>query len=213
MLEEGILFRPATLADADAVTPFIYSSGPDVCEYIFKDKKKGGAEEFLHFAFQKVGGETGYTNHVCAIHQGEIVGVGAIWSGKNGLGFLLADIRKIFSFFGLWKGLVVLFRGLKSEMLIRPPKKNEYALGHLGIRTALRGKGIGTALIEHLIEKTPLHPSDKVVLDVSFINPNAKKLYEKLGFVVTRTQHSNLKRRKFKIEVPHHYRMELRNKF
>jgi ribosomal protein S18 acetylase RimI-like enzyme len=208
MTEEKIVFRPAISADADAVTALIYSSGPDVCEYIFKDKVKGSAEKFLHFAFQNAGGETGYTNHVCAIYLGKIVGIGAIWSGKNGLAFLLADVKKIISFFGIVKGIGVLIRGLKSEFLIRPPKKNEYAVGHLGIKTELRGKGIGTELIQYLMNKVPLNPNEKIILDVSFINPKAKKLYEKLGFVVTGTQYSSLKRKEFAIEVPHHYRME-----
>jgi ribosomal protein S18 acetylase RimI-like enzyme len=211
MSVNGIEFRPALPADADAATPLIYSSGPDVCEYIFKDIDKGSAENFLYFAFKRGGGETGYTNHVCVIYKGEIVGIGAIWSGKNGLQNLLADARKIIAFYGMLKGIGVLIRGLKSEMLIRPPKKNEYALGHLGIDKNLRGKGIGTKLIHYLLEQITLTSNENVILDVSFKNPDAEKLYEKLGFEITGSKLSTLKRAKFKIEVPSHYRMELRH--
>lgn len=201
-------FRPATPADVNEAIPLIYASGPDVCEYIFKDLKKGSAEKFLHYAFQKSGGETSYTNHICATIGGKVVGIGAIWSGKDNLKFMLREIRNIFGFYGFFRGIGVLIRGLKSEFLMPPPKSNEYTLGHLGIDASLRGKGVGTLLIQHLMNQVNLNSTEKIILYVSFINPKAQKLYERLGFVVTKTNQSNLKRSKLGIEVPGHYRME-----
>ncbi len=211
MPQTTIHFRPATSADVNEAVPLIYSSGPDAFEYIFKDLKKGNAEQFLRFAFQKKGGELGYGNHVCATINGKVVGIGAIWSGKKSLRFMLSDIQKIIAFYGIFKCIAVLLRGLKLEMLIHPPKKKEFALGHLGIDASTRGKGIGTKLIEFLMTSVSIQSNEKIVLDVSFINPKAQKLYEKLGFKVTKTNHSNLERKQYNIKVPSHYRMELSN--
>ena len=206
--KNNISFRQATPSDVAQAVPLIYSSGPDVCEYMFFDAKKGSAQNFLAYGFTKSGGELGYDNHTCILIDNKVVGIGAIWNGKKTFSFMLADIKKIFSFFGFFKGLMILIRALKVELLIHPPKKKEWALAHLGIDPAFIGKGLGTKLIDYLISNAPIQKDEKVILDVSFINPKAQKLYERLGFKVTKKNESNLQRQKHNIKVPGHYRME-----
>ncbi|MCB0540823.1 MAG: GNAT family N-acetyltransferase, partial [Bacteroidetes bacterium] len=65
MANNQISFRAATPLDVETAVPLIYSSGPDVCEYIFYDKQKGGAQAFFAYAFTRAGGELGYDNHTC----------------------------------------------------------------------------------------------------------------------------------------------------
>ncbi|MEZ5003076.1 MAG: GNAT family N-acetyltransferase [Chitinophagales bacterium] len=208
MSDHRITFRQATALDVAEAVPLIYSSGPDVCEYIFYTAQKGGAQAFFAYAFTRAGGELGYDNHTCILRDGKVVGIGAIWSGRKTFRFMLADIKKILLFFGLIKGIGVLIRALKAELLIQPPKKKEWALAHLGIDPVLTGKGLGSQLINHLMNAVPIQKNEKVVLDVSYINPKAQKLYERLGFKVTRSRSSALTRKKYNIKVPGHHRME-----
>ena len=206
--EQTISFRKATQNDVDLAVPLIYSSGSAVCEYMLHDAQKGPAQNFLKYAFVKAGGESGYDNHICIAINNEVVGVGAIWSGKKSAVFMWSEIKKVMSYYGFIRGIKVLIRGLRVEMLIRPPKKNEWALAHLGIHPKGQGIGLGTKLINHLIEQVSIASNEKVILDVSFINPKAQKLYERLGFKVSRKNSSKLHRKKLNVKVPGHNRME-----
>ncbi|MEZ5021817.1 MAG: GNAT family N-acetyltransferase [Chitinophagales bacterium] len=203
-----ITFRKATPSDVAQAVPLIYSSGPDVCEFMFYDAKKGSAQNFFAYGFTRSGGELGYDNHTCILIDNKVVGIGAIWNGKKTFSFMLADIKKIFAFFGFFKGLMILFRALKVEMLIPPPKKKEWVIAHLAIDSTITGKGLGTKLIHYLIDSVSIKPDEKTILDVSFINPKAQKLYERLGFKVTKKKESKLQRKKYNVKVPGHYRME-----
>jgi ribosomal-protein-alanine N-acetyltransferase len=51
---------------------------------------------------------------------------------------------------------------------------------NVAIEPALQGNGIGTALLEHLLEETA--PTDRFTLEVRQSNAPAIRLYERLGF-------------------------------
>ena len=98
-------------------------------------------------------------------------------------------------------------RGLQVEGLIKLPKKKEIVLGHLGIQEEMRGKGLGTKLIDALMEQATRDAESRFILDVSEENPRAKALYDRLGFVVTKKNKSTLKNKYSHVAT--HFRMEL----
>lgn len=198
--ENSISISPSKKEEVESLVPLIYSSGPDAFNYIFQTKKHA-AQDFLKFVFLKSSGEFSYLNHTTAYLNNEIVGVGAIFEGKQMLGFTLSIIVSIIQFYK-FSAISVLIKGLQVECLIVPPKKNEATIGHLGITKNLQGKGIGKQLITHIFNTKTYQ---KVVLDVTDVNP-AIHLYKKLGFIITKTNISKLKN-EF-VEVPNHYRME-----
>ena len=64
-------------------------------------------------------------------------------------------------------------------------------ISNLGVAPDLRGRGIGGALLNHQ-KKVAKGKSRRVyALDVSVNNPRAQKLYERLGFKITRENHLN----------------------
>lgn len=55
-------------------------------------------------------------------------------------------------------------------------------LARIVVNPALRGKGMGRAFVESLIEKARLEGFTRVSLNVDDLNPVALPLYQKLGF-------------------------------
>lgn len=54
----------------------------------------------------------------------------------------------------------------------------------MGVRDGFRRKGIGTKLVEQTIQKAKLQGIERIELEVFKSNTPAKRLYEKMGFVV-----------------------------
>ena len=93
------------------------------------------------------------------------------------------------------------------ESVVKPPRKGVAYLGHIGVAPELRGQGLGTLLVQHLIEQARTQGFARAALDVSSGNPRAQKLYEQLGFTVSKTNAADY-RREFGHIVDHRY-MEL----
>jgi ribosomal protein S18 acetylase RimI-like enzyme len=201
----NISFRKANADDVLLAVPLIYASGPTGFEYVFKISEDKDAQAFLKYAFTLSNGEFSYTNHHCVLFDNQVVGIGAAYSGKEIATFTYAAIKAIFSFYGFFTGIQVLLRGLKIEKIIQPPKGNTNYLAHLAINPTLRGKGIGSKLIHFLLKKGQDLERDNASLDVSAENPKAMKLYQNMGFKVTKKRASNLKN-KFTY-VADHYKM------
>jgi ribosomal protein S18 acetylase RimI-like enzyme len=88
------------------------------------------------------------------------------------------------------------------EGMIEPPKGRLHYIAHLGVRPEMQGKGVGTKLIEHLLELGREEGRTQAALDVSTLNPRAQALYERFGFQVTKHNSSTLS------GIPSHNRME-----
>jgi ribosomal protein S18 acetylase RimI-like enzyme len=202
-MSSAIDFKPSTPDQAKELVPLIYSSGPAAFDYVFRTNKHQ-AIDFLAFAFLKEKGEFSYRNHTTVKLNDEIAGVGSVFCGKEMPSFTLAAVLQIVSFYK-WQAPGVLFRGLQVENLIKPPQKHEYAIAHLGIKENYRGKGIGSQLIDYLLQHSKITTETTAVLDVTIINP-AIELYRKKGFAVVKESFSKLENQYPK--VPHHFRME-----
>lgn len=201
---EKIELRKSQKSEVAIAVPLIYSSGPPSFEYVFKNDQVS-AVNFLEHAFVRAGGEFSYDNHYSLYLNDKMVGIGSVFDAKQASAFTLYDGKNILRFYKL-KSLGVIRRGLQVEGLIKLPTKKEIVLAHLGIHSDWQGKGLGTKLIDALMEKADKDSESRFVLDVSEENPRAKALYDRLGFVVTKKNDSTLKN-KYSY-VANHFRME-----
>ena len=201
-----VRFRAATAQDAAAAVPLIYSSGPAAFDYVFALPGHGGAQDFLRRAFVDGAGEFGWRNHVVGELEGVVVAAGVGYGGETALAFMLAAARQILAHYGLRHAAGVIARGLRVERVIPPPARGMHYLAHLGVSPALRGQGIGRALIEELVRRGMQAGRRHMVLDVAASNPRSQALYERLGFAVTGERRSALVNAQG--AVPNHRRME-----
>jgi ribosomal protein S18 acetylase RimI-like enzyme len=200
-----VTFRPARAEDAPATIPLILSSGPESFAYVFATPTQTAAD-FLRRAFPGGSGQFGFRNHVVGEIDRQIVAAGAGWTSATNLPFMLAAVGQFVSFFGPLGTPPVVVRGLRTEVVIRPPASSEFYVGHLGVAPDYRGRGIGEALIAHLLALGAATGRTRAVLDVSVENPRAQALYTRLGFRVTAERPSALRRATG--YVPSHRRME-----
>jgi len=208
MLQNDLVIRAAEARDVDMAVPLIYSSGPAAFDYVFARPGRANALDFLREAFLSGAGEFGFRNHVVLesrAHQ-QVIGVGAGYSGRTTLSFLIAAVRQIFRCYGVLAAPGVIVRGLRVEGVIPPPSgKQLFYIAHLGIAPAWRSQGLGIKLTKHLLDMGKEQGFRTAGLDVSVENPRARALYERLGFLLVRERHSTLKNRF--ATVPSHRRM------
>jgi len=122
---------------------------------------------------------------IAAISDGQLVGIagfqtesGALTGGMN--------YRQLISQLGF-------FRGNRAAILFslyeRKPVPGELLMDGIAVAPKIRGKGIGTRLLEELVTYAKREKFDQIRLDVIDTNPQARKLYERNGFVETKTEH------------------------
>jgi len=201
-----VQFRPATPGDAEVAVPLIYSSGPDAFDYVFMTPDGGDALRFLQHCFVDGAGEFGWRNHWVALIGDRVVAVGAGYGGETKWPFTLAAARQIIGHYGLRHGVGVIGRGLRVESVIRPPDGDMHYLAHLAVLPELRGRGVGRALINHLIGRARDAGRRRITLDVAASNPRAEALYQRAGFRVTVERRSRLANESGR--VADHRRME-----
>ena len=69
----------------------------------------------------------------------------------------------------------------------RKAQEHELLMDGIAVSEDYRGKGVGTALFKALIEYAKNNHYQRIRLDVIDTNPDARRLYERLGFSAERT--------------------------
>lgn len=134
------------------------------------------------FLYESINYEIGHY----AIQGKEVLGVAALATGKDSFDQMTyAIMRKYFSLFGAllrWTGYTIF------QIFHQRPDNDTVLIDALFVSSTSRGKGIGSMLLEHTIEYTRSIGRNKLILGVVNTNPRAKKLYERFGFEVYKTQ-------------------------
>ncbi|MBO6604985.1 MAG: GNAT family N-acetyltransferase [Roseicyclus sp.] len=93
-----------------------------------------------------------------------------------------ADLCKVYGRFGaMWRGLLL-------EMLDRPRSTEILVMDGIFVAPEARGQGVGSALLDGIVEEAKARGLAGVRLDVIDSNPRAKALYERKGFVACTPQ-------------------------
>lgn len=122
-------------------------------------------------------------NHVIAAYdQDQLVGV-AGFKSHNG-SFVGGSLKDLMEFYGVWGGL---WRGITLELLSRDTDNKRFLMDGICVDPSVRGKGVGTALLEAICQEAKLRGYDEVRLDVIDDNPRARQLYVRRGFVEVKT--------------------------
>ena len=117
---------------------------------------------------------------VVALSRGVVVGFGGLkFEGKEwfDIGFwqLLRELN-----FNIFR---VLFLG---TMFIDRVEKREILLDVLAVSRDMRGEGIGTRILDYVIDFARSNDFRKIKLSVVDTNKRARRLYERIGFKVSR---------------------------
>ncbi len=122
---------------------------------------------------------------VTAVSGDTLLGVAGL--DIRGKTFCRPTVQDCIQHLGFWNGLVgwiVLNLFTKGTC-----PKTDLRISVLAVDEQFRGQGIGTRLIQHVLEFAKVNDFLAVRLEVVDTNPSAKRLYERLGFKAVRSIH------------------------
>lgn len=119
---------------------------------------------------------------IVALHQAEIVGLtGLQYGGRSLFNFKWSYFRRVFG----W------LRAIPMAVLMRfahrPERPGQLPMNGIAVAPSMRGKGIGTLLLQAVFEFARANGFSTVRLEVVDTNPEARRLYERMGFIPTHT--------------------------
>jgi ribosomal protein S18 acetylase RimI-like enzyme len=185
----------------------MFSSGPDAFRYVFSQRHRDEALDFLHAAFVQGDGEFGYRQHMLAEFDGRVVASGALWGPTEQALFGRTALAQIRGFYGLGASMPVIWRGLRVSRVLPPAATDEAYIAHVGVAEWCRRQGVGRLLMRFLIEQAGLRGFGSVSLDVATDNAPARALYDSLGFEAGQVRPASLTGRHGR--VAEHGRMRL----
>lgn len=179
-------FTRQLVDDADSIARMAHSAAPEIFNYFYQT---GGASalDFIAFEYRSGRGMCGYKHMTLAIKEdGEVVGTGSFYNLTDYVRMSLGTAMNILAFYGPIAGLRVIARTLHAPSALRTPGLKEMYLCNLGVKPGTRGAGIGSRLLTHQAELARQLGYRQMSLDVDTTNPNAQRLYERLGFKVVK---------------------------
>ena len=169
-IEIMIFVRKATLNDSEIIATYLSLPMKDILYKFIGEEDPEKAREFmLHFVARE---NNQYSYQNCWVVEDNMKVVAAI-NLYNGA--LLSELRQP----------VIEYLSSKFNNHFNPEDETqagEYYIDSLGVNPNQQGKGIGTKLLQFVIDEYVNKRSQTLGLLVDEINPNAKKLYLKLGF-------------------------------
>ncbi len=165
-----IFLRKATLNDSEVIATYLVLAMEDIVYKFIGDEDPEKAREFMLHFVEKANNQYSYEN--CWVVEDTMKVVAAI-NLYNGA--LLSELRQP----------VIEYLRNKFNKDFNPEDETqagEYYIDSLGVNPNQQNNGIGTKLLRFVIDEYVNKHSQTLGLLVDEINPNAKRLYLKLGF-------------------------------
>lgn len=168
-----LTIRPAQQDDAAVVPEIMLQAMEDIIFRFIQKEDKKEAIRFLTDLFQQTGNLYSHENTFVAVDPEDNV-MGSL-TGYNGDHFI-----------ALRQPILELIQKQYANDLIPEPETTgqEFYIDSVAVSTAARGQGLGTELLKHAIKHAKNQGFKQIGLLVDLDNPNAKKLYERLGFTL-----------------------------
>lgn len=169
-----ISIRQAEAKDASKVAPLIVQAMEDLAFDYVNGTEEADALPLFEFLFTETENQYSHDNTLVFEEEGEILGSITGYDGdklKEYRDKLLAIIQKDYKVSNLY---------LEDET-----QGGEFYLDTLSVSPKAQGKGVGSRLLRSMIQKAKEEGYPQVGLLVDIENPNAKRLYERIGFKVS----------------------------
>ena len=170
--------------DLNKVSKLIYETELSVFRPLLGKNKKIAIENITGLILLDNNIFTYENIHVAINSDNTILGILVSCSGddRNLLGNL-KDYSKILNFYDFIKFMV---KGtVIGALLTANVAVDEYYLSNIATDHMLRGQGIGTYILENAIQLAKDQDASKAILNVTFKNKGALRLYQRFGFEVS----------------------------
>lgn len=164
--------RKAALADSLAITKYILMAMGDIVYQFTGGNDEEEAKEFMMHFVTSTNNQYSFENCWIAEDQNQIIAAACVYPGAK-INSLRAPILTF-----------VKEEYQKTLVLEDETQAGEVYLDSLGVDPRQQGKGIGSKMLQFLIEEYVSKQHQTLGLLVDKHNPDAKRLYLKLGFKV-----------------------------
>lgn len=164
------MIRFAIKNDADFVAPLMFQAMEEIVFKLIGKEDKTQAISFLKMLFLEEGNQYSYTNTIVFEENSQAIGSLVFYDG--------ADLHE------LRKPVLTLSEQISGRKIIVEDEtsEGEIYIDTVSVSPQGRGKGIGSQLITFLQEYVSKNKLGKIGLLVDEKNPQAEKLYTRLGF-------------------------------
>ncbi|MCV9933569.1 GNAT family N-acetyltransferase [Flavobacterium sp. LS1R47] len=165
-----MIIRKATIKDSNDIATYLLLAMEDIVYKFIGEENHNKAKEFLLHFIEKENNQYSYQNCFVVEDDNEIIAAVNIYDGAK-LHLLREPIAQY-----------VRTHYNKQFNPEDETQKGEFYIDTLGVNPKCQGKGIGSKLLQFLIDEYVTKKQKTLGLLVDEGNPNAKKLYLKLGF-------------------------------
>lgn len=165
-----MIIRKAKIEDAPYIAPILFLAMDEILYKFIALKDAATAQDFLFYFIKRENNQYSYQNCLVAEENNEIIGAVSIYNGAA-----LEELRNP----------IIEYVRKNYNPDFNPEAETqigEYYIDSLGVNPNYQGKGIGSKLLQFLIDEYVLKNHQTIGLLVEEDNPKAKKLYLKLGF-------------------------------
>lgn len=167
-----MIIRKATIDDSELIAKYLLLAMEEIIYKFIDERDPKTAYYFLLHFVESENNQYSYQNCFVAEENDEIIGAVSVYDGGK-----LHELRKP----------IVDYVRLNFNPDFSPENETqsgEFYIDSLGVSPNHQGKGIGSKMLQFLIEEFVTKNKQTLGLLVEEENPGAKKLYLKLGFKV-----------------------------
>ncbi|MET6991573.1 GNAT family N-acetyltransferase [Sediminicola arcticus] len=162
--------RKATTNDVDSIAPILLLVLEKIVYTFIGENDYTKAKEFLIYFLNRGNNQYSYQNCYVAERDDEIIGVANLYNGSD-----LEQLRQ--------PVLEYIDQHYATDLHIEDEtQKGEYYIDTIAVKSNEQGNGVGSQMLQHLINEYMANKKQTLGLLVNENNPNAKKLYLKMGF-------------------------------
>ncbi|MER2039266.1 MAG: GNAT family N-acetyltransferase [Solibacillus sp.] len=168
----SILIRQAQITEASAIAPLIYDAIGDIANNLTGEHELQKILASLEQLIKQTTNRHSYLNTYVAVQEEYVLGIVVLYDGKQGK---------------------VLDRQLEAQLATKmihvsldiEAHDDEYYIDTVCVSEKARGRGIGTKLLQFAEQQGKELGYDKISLNVELEKVDARRLYERMGYVVT----------------------------
>ena len=171
-----VIIRKAVLNDAEAIAECLLLAMEDIVYLFIGEKNREKAKAFLLRFAEKENNQYSYQNCRVVEKDGKVVAAANVYDG--------ARLKKL-------RAPILAYLKTELNNALTPEDETqpgEYYIDSIGVRPGYQGTGVGTTLLQFLVDEYVVRGGNTLGLLVGESNPKAKRLYLKLGFKTVGTK-------------------------
>ena len=165
--------------DPHKVAELLYETDRVIFDFFYHNKENTAKvlEKLIILGENNLGHEHFYV----VMHREQVIGILWYFASNH---YRLGETKFLFKNLNPIDAIRFLLIDIKDSLILSHLNKCDFYLAGVAVDKEFRGQGVGSMILDRGIIMARQRGCKRVVLDVSLDNPDAKRLYERIGFEV-----------------------------